>query len=196
MESPPVAEYKKLMVTLLNAFIQEQLNDLIRMLEQLPDDTADLIADFENRQVERTTPVHWIAILRFLRFSLVLKSRLGSSYDDFVAAYQSLNMIKNPDADHHRLIQELGNYLYRVDEIFGDLDRLVARLLTEINQGLVSIYGIQPDPGALFYRGKMSEEVGTIIQPLLKALLRQCYDMLEQLRIMQALWRMKKLLLG
>ncbi len=196
MNPETVKGYKRIMANLLNILTEEQNVHVISMLEKLPDSLEDMRAEMAQKKNEIKIPRHWITLLRLIRYSLSLKSDLFAEYDSFVASYQTLSSKPARNVDEERLLKETGDFLYSSDEIFGDFDRLLTRLVAEMHKAMVEIHGMQLEPNEDFYRGMPDDKHQRKLDPLFKELLEINEKMTYNLRILAALMRMRKLILG
>ncbi len=195
MDSQLIQQYKHILGNLLNALVKEQVPHVLDMLERIDDDGMDLRRIFDDANARREAPRHWIGILRFIRFGLGLKNEIMSDYETFIAAYQTLSSREGMSTDERQMIQEIGDYLQKADELTGNHGHVNQKLISLLHDALVDTYGLQPDPNDEFYKGVMPEEWARVLVPLLNDTLRLCEGMLEQIRIHAALERMRKLLL-
>ncbi len=190
-----VREYKRILANLLNALVKEQVPQIVVMLERIPDDTADLREQFQRRSGASRVPSYWISLLRIIRLSQVLRDDVRQHYDRFLDAYRYLTNMGTHGAHQERLLRECGDVLYRVDEVFGNHERCVLKLVEEVNRLLVQRFGIQPEPTEEFYRMLVNEDDARIVAPHTEQLVGLCDNMLELLRELEALEVVRALLI-
>lgn len=195
MNAELVREYKRILANLLNALIREQIPQIVEMLERIPDNADDLREQFERQRGAPRVPSYWISILRIVRLSQVLTKELQSHYDQIMEAYRQLTNQNKKSKHEERLLKECGDALYRVDEVSGNHERAVLRLVEETNRLLVQRFGIQPEPTEEFYRMVVNEDDAKFIGPLVEQLVGICDNMLDHLRLLNALDVVRGLLL-
>ena len=195
MKAELVREYKRILANLLNALIKEQIPQIVVMLERIPDDVADLREQFQVRSGASRVPSYWISLLRIVRLSQVLRADIQAHYERFLEAYRYLTNLGASGAHQERLLKECGDILYRVDELFGNHERCVVRLVEEVNRLLVQRFGIQPEPTEDFYRMLVNDEDARVVAPLVEQLVTLCDGMLELLRELAVLEAARALLI-
>ena len=183
------------MVNLLNAIDGHQAEYLLIMLERIQDDVTDIRKIFEERVPGAYEIKYWIAILRIIRFSQIIKKEISNYYDEFVNAYQALRIKNNKSENEKKLEKEIGELLYKIDEIFGDYDRLISRLMKQMNKKLVDVYGMQLEPDESFYSGEIDRANSEEIYSILEGLIELSMELMKYSKITLSLLRMKKLIL-
>ena len=195
MNSEIITGYKRVLTNLVNAIGEEQVEYMLTMLENIPDEASELRGLFDKDEGGLRPPNHWIGVLRFMRFGLGLKNDLMSEYDSFVEDYQSLSSKAERNTDEEKLVAEIGDFLFKVDEQLGDQERLIQKLIVELNKTLVEKYGMQFSPAEGFYRAEMDREACEVLNPLLLELMEISRAMSGQVRLMKVLVRIRRLIL-
>ncbi|MBX7057854.1 MAG: hypothetical protein K1X75_07290 [Leptospirales bacterium] len=190
-----VREYNRILGDLVNLLTDEQLPMLLAMVERANDDCADLRRDLNAERLPALFRIkRWREALRLLRLSMALKSELAAEYDRFVIAYQQLSGKQKPDEDERKLIEEISALMYRIDELSGEQDRFALRYIGELSKALKAVHGImlELDPGA------MEETIPPAqlaqLQPEQEQLMKLTQELLQQVRIMTVLIRLRKLI--
>jgi hypothetical protein len=190
-----IREYNRVLADLTNVIVNDQLAALLGVLERVPDPGDDLRQSFETDPGRLRRASSWLDYLRLLRFSVNLRVALSEQYDLFVQAYQQLSVFPNPGADERKLLGEIGDFMYNIDDISGDYERLSVRMVTELSKSLKLTYGILHEPNEKLYSHEVHEDNAARLRPLIVELITLCGVMREQVNIMTALMRMRKLIL-
>ncbi len=188
-------DYKSLIESVYNLTGDKDIENIIKRLESLDDSTQEVEKEFLEHRDDLNSPIYWIAILRILKFSFNLKKKLEEQYDSFVQIYQELTSRTNLTKDEQHLLTEIGNFLYRVDEIFGNQERFSHRLLHGMRQGIIEDYGVNLDIDDSFYQTYMSIETAHKTAPLIRELMDLLDENQEQIRIMNALHRLHTIII-
>ncbi len=189
-------EYNRTLHDLANVITNEQLPMLLGVLERIPDEAADLRAQFAADPNNLRYPKTWLDFVRLLRFSLLLKAPLAEQYDNFVQAYQVLSSRSDMGPDQQKLLGEIGDLMYNIDDLAGDHERLAVKIITELSRDLKETYGMLMEPRHTLFSETVHEDHVFRLAPLIKDLLRLCEGMMKQLGVMKALLRMRKLIVG
>ncbi|MCB1173047.1 MAG: hypothetical protein KDK39_05765 [Leptospiraceae bacterium] len=170
-------------------------SQILTLLEAIDDSTADVNAIFRKEPKLLAEPVHWIDVLRFLRYSIQQKMLLNQFYDIFVSAYTDLGNILNPDEDEEKLKTELGLLMYSIDEATGNHERLAEKILQELavhmNHALMRHGNTQN-----MYNSRISSSIQGRINELTQELSQIVHTFRENHAIAVALDRMRVLILG
>ena len=194
LNSEIIEGYKNAMSLFLNPTEKGSHENILIFLESINDSTMDLRSYFENSENELHSPSHWIAILRFMRISISLINDIKKDYDDFVDAYSKLSGLGHPNENEEQLKNEIGNFLYKVDDIIGRQERLLNHLIQEIKNILMDTFGIWDDPAEQFFRTEITLDAMIKIEEDLKTLSQICFELVLELRIMQGLKKLKSLI--
>jgi len=194
LNSEIIEGYKNAMSLFLNPTEKGSHENILIFLESINDSTMDLRSYFENSENELHSPSHWIAILRFMRISISLINDIKKDYDDFVDAYSKLSGLGHPNENEEQLKNEIGNFLYKVDDIIGRQERLLNHLIQEIKNILMDTFGIWDDPAEQFFRTEITLDAMIKIEEDLKTLSQICFELVLELRIMQGLKKLKGLI--
>lgn len=188
-----VRSYKVIFSECLTAVSDQQLPQILENLDQIGDDASDLVKAME--EGKRGAPAHWLNLFRVLKLGLVLQKTLKGSYDSIVATYQTLSAKTPRNADEDQLLREAGDFLYAVDEVTGDTDRLLPRIMQEIRGAMVRTYGIVLTPDEAIFADRIPEAEMARLDGLVEQMMALCHKMYEQVRLMHALVRIQKLIL-
>ncbi|MCE9599431.1 MAG: hypothetical protein K8S54_15810 [Spirochaetia bacterium] len=191
MNPATLQSYKSIFAECLTSISEEVIPQILAHLEKLPDDAAEFRDAYESAP---SLPSHWITTLRFIKFSTVLSSELKPNYEKLMSSYQKLS--GQPGADEGKLLGEIGEFLYAVDEITGDLERILPRLMRQIRTGMIESYGIVLSPNEAIYSDRIPDEQLARLNIPIQELAGLCQRMVEQIKISTALSRMEKLILG
>lgn len=188
-----VRSYKVIFSECLTAVSDQQLPQILEHLDTIADDAEDLIEAMEGGR--RGQPGHWLNLFRFIKLGQVLQKTLKESYDSIVNTYQLLSAKseRNPDEDH--LLKEAGDFLYAVDEVTGDTDRLLPRLMQEIRSAMVRTYGIVLTPSEEIFSDRIPDAEMGRLDASIEQMMSLSQRMHEQVRLMHALVRIQKLIL-
>jgi len=196
MNQEVIEVYKDVLKEIVLSSTERDYTSCIDKLDSLDDDAYEVEKDYKTINRKTQLPGHFLAALRILRFSLILKKKLTTRYDVFMQAYQKLSSKTKREKDEEQLLHEIRDFLYNVDALLGDFDRLAMRLVQEIHAGILFLFGSAPEMNAEFYKGRFNDESLTKIHPLLNELLIHCDRFEEEIRIMKALDRVRALILN
>lgn len=191
-----IHEYSRVLADLTNVITNEQLPMLLDVLERVPDEAGDLQKKFETDLPALRKTVTWLDYVRLLRFSVNLRAGLAGQYDLFVQAYQQLSTRPQLSSDERKLLGEIGDFMYAVDDVGGKYERLSLRLITELSKSLKLTYGILHEPNRTLYSHEVHEDHARRLMPLINDLVTLGHEMHEQVKVMTALVRMRKLMLN
>lgn len=183
--------YKSIFAECLTSISEEVIPQILSHLEKIPDNAAEFRAAYETTP---SLPSHWITTLRFIKFSTVLASELKPNYENLMGSYQTLS--GKAGEDETKLLGEIGEFLYAVDEITGDLDRILPKLMRQIRTGMIESYGIVLQPNEAIYSDRIPDDQMVRLTIPIQELAGLCQRMIEQIKISVALSRMEKLILG
>lgn len=190
-----VEVYQEMLEKIFYLVEEKEASRIVGLIEMIPDDASDLRREFIQNRDQMQRPVYWIAIIRVMKLSYTLRGELQESYDSFVSIYQELSSSKDRTEDESRLYQELGGFLYRVDDLFGDHDRYIHRLILSMRQAIIEDRGISPEMDDQFYRSSLSRETEKKYSPLIDELMDILDQFVEQIRVMTALDRLRSIIL-
>lgn len=196
LEPEHIREYKRVLANLLNVLIDEHVGHLLTLLERIPDDCRELRPAFTGISPPVEVPTHWIHLLRVIKLALTLKQSLLSQYDSFLQAYQKLSGLATRSPDETRLLDEVGKFLYDVDESTGQIERMAQLIMQEMRKGIVDAHGMDLSPGEDFYRMPIDPKAAERLGPAMDEIFAVCHKMVSLERIMQSLERLRKLILG
>lgn len=189
-------QYFRIIGELTGILADHQLSRIISYLEQIPDSTVDIEKAFEVRHEAISKPQRWLDALRFVRFVIARKNRLSDQYDEFVRAYQDLSAISERDADQEKLLKEVGDLMYNIDDLSGIYERLVEKLLQTLSISIRDVHGMLNEPDEEVYRAPIRDDQQVRIGPVFRELSELAARFHEQIQIMEALLRMRRLLIG
>ncbi len=188
-----VDEYTRIFSLFMKGGSERERIQILSELEKISDDTSDVMTQFLENNGSPPYPKYWIAVLRIIKFSLNLKSELLSGYDGFVITYQKLNAASDLTQDQSRLLHETGEFLYNTDEITGFHERCIAHCLEVTHQCLLEEFGVT-ETNHTMYSFAVSRENGDRIYPHIHELYQIIIRIQKQIRIMEALNRMIRLI--
>ncbi len=195
MKSELVSEYKKLLEQVFNLSGEKESEDIVAKIENLNDPAREVMEDYIEKRANLPNPIHWIALLRLFRLTSVHKREIQSRYDSFVNAYQEMsNRPGTLNSEESHLLKEIGDFLYHVDELYGEQERFGQKLILGIRQGILEEYGVNLDLNDDFYRLRIGEEAQQKIAPLLAELYQILDRLQDQIKIMSALDRLRNIM--
>jgi len=193
MQKELIQAYKNIMQLFLKAAATPEQIKI--ELERIEDDAQDVIESFESHNMNPPIPSHWISLLRILRMSMSLIRRIYEKYDTFVSTYSNISSKAERTPDETTLHREIGEFLYKVDDLMGNHERLLSKLLTNMKTLLIDEYGISDDPDADFYRAHIPSEAQIKIKLEIQELYALCKEVSEEMQIMLGLDRLRKLII-
>lgn len=188
--------YKRLTAELAGSLVEEQNQRFYKQLETLDDPTEDLDLEFMRytRKKRPGLPVYWLSIIRTVKYSMNLKQQMLENYEIFVNAYENLSHRTDLNPNEHQLLQEIGDYLYNVDDLAGDADRLYPKLITGMREAMKRAHGVIIEPGPELYEGKLTSETKPVLEDALNGLIEICFRFKERIQIETGLLRMIRLI--
>ena len=187
-------EYNRLLVDLPNVVADEQLTALQEILDRVPDDCEDLFELLDSNADVLRNPRVWSDYLRLLRFSMLLKAEFAGPYDEFIKAYQMLSGVASPTNDQRKLLSEIGDLMYKIDELFGDYERLSDKIIQQVSASLKETYGVLLEPLDDLHSTEAHEDHAFRLSPHVKELVKFLADLKDLRKIKAALLRMRKLI--
>ncbi|MDH5655187.1 MAG: hypothetical protein OEZ34_04730 [Spirochaetia bacterium] len=187
--------YKEAMSLFLNPTEKGTPEKILVFIESIDDSTEDLRHYFSDQEASIHSPSHWIAILRFIRISISLTNEIRTHYDDFVSSYTKLSSISSPEENQEQLKNEIGNFLYKVDDLTGRQERLLNHLIEEIKNILMDTFGVWENPAEQFFRTEITLDAMVRIEEDLKELSQLCFELVLESRIMHGLKKLNQLIM-
>lgn len=195
MNAETVSGYKRVMSRLLSVTNEDKMPSMVAMLETIDDDVDPLKDQVLAGMEQENYPIHWIAILRFVKLSLVARNLVGPKYESYVDTYTQLSKRTNRDEHEETLMKESGDFLGRFDDVTGRHDRLVLRIFALIRRDMTENYSPTSVLDDSFYRGEMTEATRREMEPQLGELFDICRELHEAIRVITALDRIRRLIL-
>lgn len=195
MNPEVVNGYKRVMSRILSVTSDDTLPTLVARLEDIDDDVDPLKDQVLAGMEQENYPIHWIAILRFVKLSLVARNLVQPRYESYVDTYQVLSRKQGRDEHEEQLLVECGGFLQRFDDVTGRHDRLVLKILSLIRRDMQDNFNTSAVLDDSFYRGQMSQGTRADMEPLLGELFDICRELHEAVRVIAALDRIRKLII-
>lgn len=196
LENAIKEQYHNVMDAMLDVQADSHSSQILSRLELISDDTEDLYTLFKRDPGLLAKPGFLLDILRLVHFSSRLKRELGAQYDNFVSSYQLLSTRENRDDDESKLFQEIGDLMYQIDDLSGRHERLSDRLIKTMIRSLIDLLRTeQSDDSRMVYSTAVREDIQLRFRPLIEELLTLSASLYEQIAIMHALSRMRRLII-
>lgn len=195
MNPDVVSGYKRVMQRILSMTSDETLPTTVARLEDIEDDVDPLKDQVLAGMDQENYPVHWIAILRFIKLSLVARNLVQPRYESYVDTYQQLSRQATRDEHEDQLLHECGEFLGGFDDVTGRHDRLVIKVIALIRRDMQDNYSTTAVLGDSFYKGSMSSDARGEMEAMLGELFDICRELHEKVRIIRALDRIRKLII-
>jgi hypothetical protein len=192
MNQALIDSYKSILALFVKATEDDPL-DIIKRLESLKDPTEDVREQFTRLGGNPPLPLHWISLLRVIRMSISLIAELRSRYEAFVTFYSKFREKKSQTKDEQNLYKEIGDFLYKVDDLIGIHERLTVKFVTDIRSTLLNDFGVIENPEREYYRSKIKKENMDRIEDDARELYSICRRCVEEIRIMHGLDRLQRL---
>ncbi len=196
MDREIISGYKRVMSRLLSLPSDDTLPTMVAKLETINDDVDPLKSQVLAGMAQENYPVHWIAILRFIKLSLVARNAVQPAYESYVDTYQQLSSKNKRDEHEEQLRREASGFLGRFDDITGRHDRLVLRILGLIRRDMQENFSSNSVLDDSFYSGEMNPATRRDLEPLLGELFDICRELHESNLVIAALDRIRKLIIG
>ncbi|MCB1326599.1 MAG: hypothetical protein H7A21_04440 [Spirochaetales bacterium] len=181
--------YVDILNELAAILVDDELKHIVQQIGLVDDPADDLDLDDD-----APAPTFWVDVLRLPRLGLHQQAAIDEQYDAFVKAYQELTRISHRDEDQERLLQEIGDLLYRLDELTGARERLTLKLAQALSQGIKEVHGILMDRKTNLAQSTVRADQALRLTPAMAELRKNLRELGETIRIMGALARVRDLI--
>lgn len=135
---------------------------IMNQLDSLKDGTDGLIGSFQKKGTEM--PAYWIAYLRVVKFALNYRAAYTKNYDFYIRLYNYLRNLPERDADQERMLTEIGETLYSMDDLSGRLDRSVTSLVEALRKGILESHNIVTEARDRILAARVSKKAVPLLE--------------------------------
>lgn len=169
-----------------------ELAPIIDELDKIEDNTNELLPSFQ--KTGASLPMYWISYLRIIKFGLNYKKQYTTNYDFFMRLYNYLRALPTANQDQKRMINELGELLYRMDELSGQLDRAAQSLTSALRSAIHENHNIIIESRDQIISSKVTAKGVSIIKDAYRELVSVISDIISSMGREQSIMRMSRLM--
>ncbi len=180
--------YKEIYKDLTSISKKDEIDKILKELELFDDKIPqNILKKIETFSKPYPIPLFYFGLLRIVKIVLDLKKELFVNYDYYFNIYQDLRKKEFKNDDENRLLNEIGEILYRMDNIDGRLKKNLYSLLQQIyiltkeNKQNESIFII-----------KITPENYSDIYPLYEELIDILLNIVDELKLEKGLYKLIK----
>lgn len=140
MQKEIVQAYADLLHQIILAGDTADLPAILNQLDALKDGTDAMLGPFQKKGTEM--PAYWISYLRVVKFAQNYRASYMRNYDFYIRLYDYLRGLPSRNTDQERMVQEIGETLYAMDDLSGRLDRAVAGVVEALRKGILDSHNI------------------------------------------------------
>lgn len=184
--------YKEIYNDLVSITKKDEIDKALRELELFEDNIPqNILKKIETFNKPYPIPLFYFGLLRIVKIVLDLKKELFIHYDYYFNVYQELRKKEFKNQDENRLLNEVGEILYRMDNIDGKLKKNLYSLLQQI-------YVLTKDnkQNESIYIRKITPENYPEIYPLYEELIDILLNILDELKLEKGLYKLIKTFQG
>jgi hypothetical protein len=183
--------YKEIFKDIATYQKKEEINFILEELEQFNDELSEnIIKEIEKFSKTFPLPLYYFSLLRIIKLAMDLKNKLFINYNYYFNLYNNLRKKINKSEEENRLLNEVGEILYRMDEIDGNLKKIIPNLieviLKQINQN--------QQEESVFLK-KITAEGYSEIYPVYEDLVKVILNLLDELKLEKGLYKLSRLLI-
>lgn len=180
--------YKEIFKDFSSILKKDELEKILNELEIFEDSIPEsLIKKIESFTKPYPIPLFYFSIIRMIKIALDLKKELFLNYDYYYDTYQNIRKKEFKTEDENRLLNEIGEILYRMDEIDGKFKNNLFNLLQQINLQVQ-----QSKKDDTIFLSKITPESYPIIYPLYEELIDILLMILDELKIEKGFYKLIK----
>ncbi|GIX41600.1 MAG: hypothetical protein KatS3mg129_1333 [Leptospiraceae bacterium] len=186
----PLELYKELYKDMIDVHKKDEYDKVISELESYQEEIPEkLLTKIESFTKPYPVPLYYFSFLRIIQIALSLKKKLFLNYNYYFNLYNKLRKKDERIEEENRLLNEVGEILYRMDEIDGNLKRIIPQLLEVIHKQ------IQKDnkEESIFLK-KINKESYEEIYPIYEELIHNIHNLIDELKLEKGLFKLSKLL--
>jgi hypothetical protein len=186
-----VKYYKEFYKDLLETSKKEELDKLLIEFENIPEDIQDnLLQKLESFYKPFPLPLYFFSFLKIIKIALILKNKLFSNYNFYFNLYNKLRKKENRTEEENRLLTEVGEILYRMDEIDGNLKKTIPKLINTIQQQIQKNNNTE----SIFLK-KVTDENYEELYPVYEELIQIILNTLDELKLEKGLYKLSQFII-
>jgi len=186
-----VKYYKEFYKDLLETSKKEELDKLLIEFENIPEDIQDnLLQKLESFYKPFPLPLYFFSFLKIIKIALILKNKLFSNYNFYFNLYNKLRKKENRTEEENRLLTEVGEILYRMDEIDGNLKKTIPKLVNTIQKQIQKSNNTE----SIFLKkvtAENYEELYSVYEELIQIIL----NTLDELKLEKGLYKLSQFII-
>jgi hypothetical protein len=186
-----VKYYKEFYKDLLETSKKEELDKLLIEFENIPEDIQDnLLQKLESFYKPFPLPLYFFSFLKIIKIALILKNKLFSNYNFYFNLYNKLRKKENRTEEENRLLTEVGEILYRMDEIDGNLKKTIPKLINTIQKQIQKSNNTE----SIFLK-KVTDENYEELYPVYEELIQIILNTLDELKLEKGLYKLSQFII-
>jgi hypothetical protein len=186
-----VKYYKEFYKDLLETSKKEELDKLLIEFENIPEDIQDnLLQKLESFYKPFPLPLYFFSFLKIIKIALILKNKLFSNYNFYFNLYNKLRKKENRTEEENRLLTEVGEILYRMDEIDGNLKKTIPKLINTIQKQIQKNNNTE----SIFLK-KVTDENYEELYPVYEELIQIILNTLDELKLEKGLYKLSQFII-
>jgi hypothetical protein len=183
--------YKEFYKDLLETSKKEELDKLLIEFENIPEDIQDnLLQKLESFYKPFPLPLYFFSFLKIIKIALILKNKLFSNYNFYFNLYNKLRKKENRTEEENRLLTEVGEILYRMDEIDGNLKKTIPKLINTIQKQIQKSNNTE----SIFLK-KVTDENYEELYPIYEELIQIILNTLDELKLEKGLYKLSQFII-
>jgi hypothetical protein len=183
--------YKEFYKDLLETSKKEELDKLLIEFENIPEDIQDnLLQKLESFYKPFPLPLYFFSFLKIIKIALILKNKLFSNYNFYFNLYNKLRKKENRTEEENRLLTEVGEILYRMDEIDGNLKKTIPKLINTIQKQIQKSNNTE----SIFLK-KVTDENYEELYPVYEELIQIILNTLDELKLEKGLYKLSQFII-
>ncbi|MBW7858189.1 MAG: hypothetical protein H3C43_07855 [Leptonema sp. (in: Bacteria)] len=191
--NPVLSEtYIQLLHQIMLTQMLTELAPIIEALDKIDDNTSELLPSFQ--KTGASLPLYWISYLRIIKFGLNYKNQYTANYDFFMRLYNHLRSLPAANQDQKRMINELGELLYKMDELSGQLDRAAQSLIAALRTAIHENHNIVVESRDQIVSAKVTSKGIGILKDAYRELVSIVSDIVSSMGHEQSIMRMSRLM--
>lgn len=140
MDSEVIQGYINLLHQIVLSGEGSDMNTLVAHFDSLRDGTDSLLPSFQKKGSQ--LPAYWISYLRVAKFALNYRSSYMQHYEFYLRLYDHLRTKEGRTPDEDRMIHELSQTLYQMDDLSGHMERAVQGLMDGLRKAILESHNI------------------------------------------------------
>lgn len=192
MQEEIVQAYVELLHQIILAGETSDLPKLLAQLDHLRDGTDGMLPSFQKKGMEM--PAYWISYLRVVKFAQNFRTTFTKNYEFYMAVYDHLRSMTKRNGDQERMVQEIGETLYTMDDLSGRLDRAVTSLVESLRRGILENHNIVTESRDRILASKVAPKAVRLLDDPYHELTAVTTEIISSLEHERSLLRLSRLM--